>query len=110
WKYFGRYVTRRIFGNDMTLYEWMTLGDKVLSAIPLFCCFLKAKRCRSSPTFAAALPRWVDTYGTEVAIRESYDTGRWSIPCYSLQCVAYDMALHYALTTTAANLHRELGL
>ncbi|KAJ7864140.1 hypothetical protein B0H14DRAFT_3133802 [Mycena olivaceomarginata] len=71
--------------------------------------FFESKAMQIKSNFCSGVAK-MDTYGTEVAIRESYDTGRWSIPCYYLECVAYDMALHYTLTTTAANLHRELGL
>jgi hypothetical protein len=44
------------------------------------------------------------SYPNSIDIRQRYDSGQWNIPCYTMQCVGYDMALYDALAVTAANI------
>ncbi|KAJ6546866.1 hypothetical protein B0H19DRAFT_244231 [Mycena capillaripes] len=92
WRYFGRYVTRLLQGYEMKLSEWMTLDEQLKS---IFCLRVADKK----------VPMGQQTsYATQYDVRQRYDSGQWNIPCYSLQCVGYDMALYEALTASAVML------
>lgn len=113
WRYFGRYVTRLFQGYEMKLSEWMMLDEQVAPILPLlragadafpiqiktiFCSRLAAQRLSNGQQ---------TSYASQAVIRQNYDSGEWNIPCYSLECVGYDMALYEALTASAAMLRCE---
>ncbi|KAJ7491135.1 hypothetical protein FB451DRAFT_632489 [Mycena latifolia] len=87
WLYFGRYVTRRFPGYDMKLSEWITFDEQIKM---VFCARIASQ----------SMPLGQDpSHAAEVNVRQRYDSGQWSAPCYTLQCVGFDMTLHDALTT-----------
>src|SRR6202042_3257643 len=39
-----------------------------------------------------------------LGIKNRYDLGEWSVPCFSLQCVGFDMSLYQALHSAAISV------
>ncbi|KAJ6620344.1 hypothetical protein B0H10DRAFT_1791874 [Mycena sp. CBHHK59/15] len=90
WLYLGRYVTRLFAGYEMKLSEWMTLDDQTKL---VFCARIANQKL---PVGQAA------SYASQIDVRRRYDSGQWSVPCYTLQCVGFNMTLYDALKIAAA--------
>ncbi|KAJ7144897.1 hypothetical protein C8R43DRAFT_558932 [Mycena crocata] len=98
WLYYGRYTTRLFPGYEMKLSEWTTLDEQAKS---IFCTRIASQKLPVGQTASHAL---------QMDVRQRYDSGQWSVPCYTLQCVGFDMALYDALTATSAKLRCDANL
>ncbi|KAJ7118885.1 hypothetical protein C8R44DRAFT_878417 [Mycena epipterygia] len=95
WLYFGRYVTRVFAGYEMKLSEWIALDEQIKLT---FCARIASQKVPAGQNLS---------YTNQIDVRARYDSGQWNVPCYTLQCVGFDMALHDALAATAAKLCHE---
>ncbi|KAJ7460845.1 hypothetical protein B0H11DRAFT_153978 [Mycena galericulata] len=95
WVYFGRYVTGLLPGHEMKMSEWISLEEQVKVT---FCDRIANQKLPGGQTAS---------YASQVNVRQRYDSGQWSVQCYTLQCVGYDRALYDVLATTAAKLRHE---
>ncbi|KAJ7471235.1 hypothetical protein B0H11DRAFT_2237533 [Mycena galericulata] len=95
WVYFGRYVTGLLPGHEMKMSEWISLEEQVKAT---FCSHIASQMVPGSQAAS---------YGSQAGVRQRYDSGQWSIQCYTLECVGYDMALYDALVATVAKVHQE---
>ncbi|KAJ7042091.1 hypothetical protein C8F04DRAFT_116032 [Mycena alexandri] len=93
WLYFGRYTSRPFSSYEMRLSEWMTLDEQTKL---IFCSRVASENSK--------LPIQPASYTTQIDIRQRYDSGQFNVPCYSLECVGYDMELYDALQSTATML------
>ncbi|KAJ6606297.1 hypothetical protein DFH09DRAFT_1353457 [Mycena vulgaris] len=92
WLYFGRYQSRLLPGYEMKISEWITLDEEV----KLNFCTRVASQRGSVGQHAS--------HAAQVDIRQRYDSGQWNIPCYTLQCVGFNMTLHDTLIATASKI------
>ncbi|KAF7353763.1 Dolichyl-diphosphooligosaccharide--protein glycosyltransferase subunit WBP1 [Mycena venus] len=92
WLYFGRYLTRPFQGYEMKLSEWLTLDEQTKM---IFCSRVADHKLQAGQHAS---------YATQIEIRQRYDTGHWNIPCYTLECVEYSIALYEAMAVAAAKL------
>ncbi|KAJ7348967.1 hypothetical protein DFH08DRAFT_998260 [Mycena albidolilacea] len=117
WLYYGRYLTRVFQGFEMKLSEWMTLDEQV---VPILAgrAFLDVLLVQTKMIFCSRVANQdlklqagqQASYAAQMHTRQSYDSGEWNIPSYTLQCIGYDVALCEALTVTAAKLHSERSI
>jgi hypothetical protein len=42
-------------------------------------------------------PGHTASYVAQIDVKKKYDTGEWSVPCYSLRCVGFNFPLYQAL-------------
>jgi hypothetical protein len=101
----------------MKLSEWMTLDEQV---VPILAsrAFLNVLPVQTKMIFCSRVANQdlklqagqQASYAAQVHTRQSYDSGEWNIPSYTLQCIGYDVALCEALTATAAKLHSERSI
>ena len=47
------------------------------------------------------------TIPAQLEVRRRYDTGEWNVPCYSLQCIGYDLTLYNTLHEVAQATSRR---
>ncbi|KAH9926095.1 uncharacterized protein B0H18DRAFT_1006526 [Fomitopsis serialis] len=87
WCYVGRYRSTPVSGGNMQLSEWIEIDEATKVHY--------VGRVQSEVFGQSGLPGIGQM--TVQAIRKNYDTGVWSIPCYSLQCVGYSRALYAGL-------------
>lgn len=88
WTYLGRYTTSLLSGQEMRLCEWMVLDEQT-------------KSVHAARVAAQSLgPGQKASYASEIAVKRRYELGEWSVPCYGLRCVGFDMALYDAMRTT----------
>ncbi|KAJ7184469.1 hypothetical protein C8R46DRAFT_1343544 [Mycena filopes] len=97
WLYFGRYTSRPFPNYEMRLSEWMALDEQTKL---IFCARVAGQNSKPATQFTSYAT-------TQIDVRERYDSGQWSVPCFSLQCVGYDMELYEALHSTASLLRGE---
>ena len=43
----------------------------------------------------------IASYPAQLDVKRRYEVGEWSVPCYTLRCVGFSMALHDALHAAA---------
>ncbi|KAL1742615.1 hypothetical protein HDZ31DRAFT_84007 [Schizophyllum fasciatum] len=98
WTYLGRYVTVSMPGQEMKLCEWMMLDERTKQA--------HCHRIASHTTDNGQAP----SVAAQLEVRRRYDTGEWNVPCYSLQCIGYDMALYATLHEVALATSRRSSL
>jgi len=78
-------------GDEMKLAEWLTLDDQT-----------KAVHCRRIASHE--LPQGqTASYPAQLDVKRRYETGEWSVPCYSLQCLGFNTPLLDALHGAAAS-------
>lgn len=89
WLYLGQYLCAPFDGEDMKLSEWIELDPLTKNA------------------YCAAVSRTLkEKHDQEVScvdIQQQLDSGEYAPPCYSLQCVGYDLALQGALIKASAS-------
>ncbi|KAI0062051.1 hypothetical protein BV25DRAFT_1885882 [Artomyces pyxidatus] len=90
WLYLGRYTTAEMQGSEMKLSEWMTLDE-----------LTKAEHCLRV-TSESLPPGQYASHAAQLDLKRRYDSGEWCVPCYSLRCVAFDVAFYDALHAAAA--------
>ncbi|TRM59835.1 hypothetical protein BD626DRAFT_506571 [Schizophyllum amplum] len=98
WTYLGRYVTVNMPGQEMKLSEWMMLDERTKQA---HCHRIAAHTTENGQTPSVA---------TQLEVRRRYDTGEWNVPCYSLQCIGYDLNLYATLHEVALATSRRGSL
>ncbi|KAJ7771488.1 hypothetical protein B0H16DRAFT_1770984 [Mycena metata] len=98
WLYFGRYTSCTLPSYEMRLSEWMALDEQTKL---IFCSRVASQNSK--------LPIQPGSYTTPIDIRQRYESGQWNVPCYSLQCVGYDMELYEALQSTALRCERDVS-
>ncbi|PCH38641.1 hypothetical protein WOLCODRAFT_161725 [Wolfiporia cocos MD-104 SS10] len=86
WTYLGSYCTAPLPGFEMSLAEWMAIDEEAKAT--------HCSRVRGQILSRSHLP---ESFAAGLNVRRYYDTGEWSVPCYSLRCVGFNMALYDAL-------------
>ncbi|KAK0225047.1 hypothetical protein EDD85DRAFT_856238 [Armillaria nabsnona] len=81
WLYFGRYLSAPLHGKDMKLSEWIKLDAQTKTAY----CTAVSRTLKE---------QMLDQQVLCADIQRQLDLGKYAAPCYSLQCVGYDLALH----------------
>ncbi|KAH9935817.1 hypothetical protein B0H21DRAFT_759183 [Amylocystis lapponica] len=92
WTYLGSYCSALLPGYDMKLSEWMILDDQT-----------KAAHCARIASQIGAQNQQ-PPFSVQIDVKRRYDTGEWSVPCYSLRCVGFDMELYEALHVVAKTI------
>ncbi|KAI4518146.1 hypothetical protein K525DRAFT_259923 [Schizophyllum commune Loenen D] len=95
WTYLGRYVTAGMPGQEMKLSEWMMLDERT-----------KQAHCHRIASHAMEHGQ-TPTIPAQLEVRRRYDTGEWNVPCYSLQCIGYDLTLYNTLHEVAQATSRR---
>ncbi|PBK83066.1 hypothetical protein ARMGADRAFT_1170610 [Armillaria gallica] len=80
WLYLGRYLSAPLDGEDMKLSEWIRFDAQTKTA---YCTSISRtlKEQKADQQVSCA------------DIQRQLDSGEYAAPCYSLQCVGYDLAL-----------------
>ncbi|TFK46345.1 hypothetical protein OE88DRAFT_1739450 [Heliocybe sulcata] len=90
WLYLGRYISAVFEGGEMKLSEWLSFDEQT-----------KAKHCMRVASQGTP-PGSVPSLAAQAEVKRKYEVGEWSVPCYSLRCVGYDVALFRALHAAGA--------
>ncbi|KAK0458608.1 uncharacterized protein EV420DRAFT_367509 [Desarmillaria tabescens] len=93
WLYLGRYLSAPFDGEEMKLSEWIELDAQT-----------KKTYC---VTISQTLKEQNDQQVSCVDIHRQLDSGEYAAPCYSLQCVGYDLALQDAFIKASTSLRNQ---
>ncbi|KZT03464.1 uncharacterized protein LAESUDRAFT_729036 [Laetiporus sulphureus 93-53] len=89
WTYLGTYRTASLPGYEMKLSEWLCLDEET-----------RAGHCSRAREHARAqLP--VACRGESLDVRRFYDTGEWTVLCYSLHCVGFNKSFYLGIQSVA---------
>ncbi|KAK0225052.1 hypothetical protein EDD85DRAFT_980241 [Armillaria nabsnona] len=80
WLYLGRYLSAPLDGEDMKLSEWIELGAQTKTA---YCTAVSWTLKEQN----------ADQQVSCADIQRELDSGEYTVPVHSLQCVGYDLAL-----------------
>ncbi|KAK0225034.1 hypothetical protein EDD85DRAFT_958757 [Armillaria nabsnona] len=80
WLYLGRYLSAPLDGEDMKLSEWIELGAQTKTAY----CTAVSWTLKEQNT---------DQQVSCADIQRELDSGEYTVPVHSLQCVGYDLTL-----------------
>ncbi|KZT24046.1 hypothetical protein NEOLEDRAFT_1170342 [Neolentinus lepideus HHB14362 ss-1] len=101
WLYLGRYTSTMFEGGEMKLSEWLNLDEQT-----------KSKHCMRVASQTAP-PGSVPSLAAQAEVKRKYEVGEWSVPCYSLRCVGYNVTLFHALHAASviqSNVKRRLDV
>ncbi|ETW76999.1 hypothetical protein HETIRDRAFT_327583 [Heterobasidion irregulare TC 32-1] len=94
WMYLGKYLCAFMPVSEMQLSEWMNLNE-----------ITKVIHCRQ--VVSAGLPPDQSVLlPAQMTMKRRYETGEWSVPCFSLRCVGFDVDLYNSLHLAVEELMR----
>ncbi|KAK0227906.1 hypothetical protein IW262DRAFT_1347757 [Armillaria fumosa] len=90
WLYLGRYLSAPLDGENMKLSEWIELDAQTKTAY----CTAVSRTLKE---------KMLDQQVSCADIQRQLDSGEYGAPCYSLQCIGYDLALQEAFVKASTS-------